>query len=271
MRLFDFLDHDSFTDFYKEILGDLLNRCDYVISPRGMKINEIVNATVHVDPRDHTIDFTKTGAPERQEAYDRYRKAEIDWYLSCNTLAASAPSKFWNQLANPEGHITSNYGHMMLKDTIYPAKQPHEWPTSKLDGTWDGQAIQFFGENQTAIDRVVQTLKNDVDSRQAIAHYNQPKHCYPDNKDFPCTVYSQFFVRNGYLNMTTYQRSCDIIKGFSYDVPWNCHFMQMVRDRLAKEGLDVKMGEFTHVFGSLHLYHKDLELAEKIVQQETQA
>jgi thymidylate synthase len=248
--------YKDFTELYQDILHSLFDPSEeiptYQIAPRGLPITEIVNATVIVDPKACTIDFTRTEAPERQEAYDRYRKAELEWYLSGNTLASSAPSKFWNQLAGLDGHITSNYGHMMLFDKIYPP-YPLMDDAPPSDPHW-----------QTAFERVIETLFKDPDSRQAIAHYNQPRHCYPQNKDFPCTVYSQFFLRNGKLNMTTYQRSCDVIKGFSYDVPWSCHFMEMVCEELKKKGAQVELGEFTHVFGSLHLYKKDEELAVKI-------
>lgn len=263
MRIFDQLDYDTFTLMYQAILRDLLENPQYVIAPRGLPIREIMNATVLVNPTEHVIDFTATKAPERQEAYDRYRKAELEWYLSGNTLASSAPSKFWNQLAQPDGHITSNYGHMMLFDKVYPSEPSRSWnpggDENRLHEVTDGP-------RETAIDRVVSTLVKDPDSRQAIVHYNQPRHCFPQNKDFPCTVYSQFFLRNGELNLSTYQRSCDVIKGFSYDVPWSCHFLEMVIERLRKAGMQVEPGEFTHVFGSLHLYEKDLELAKRIAE-----
>lgn len=270
MHVYDNInDQDSFTELYQRILLHLLQNPDHVIAPRGLKINELVNATIVIDPDFHIINFAETGAPDRQEAYDRYRKAELEWYLSGNTLASSAPSKFWGTLAQPDGHITSNYGHMMLFDKKYPSQ-----PTiiSDLKGLYasadDSRAIITNGEMQTALDRVVETLTKDPDSRQAIVHYNEPRHCFPQNKDFPCTMYSQFFVRDGWLEMTTYQRSCDIIKGFSYDVPWSCHFLDMVLKRLQAAGLQLQgCASFTHVFGSLHLYHKDLELAEKIVRR----
>lgn len=242
-----YINRKNFTDTYQKILQALIHDYQYKIAPRGLPIREIVNVTVVTDPRDCTIDFTKTQAPERQEAYDRYKKAELEWYLSGNTLASSAPSKFWNQLADKDGHITSNYGHMMLFDPIYPENQD----TSTCN-------------HETAIDRLVKTLTKDPDSRQAIVHYNQPRHCFPQNKDFPCTVYSQVFIRDGQLNMSTYQRSCDVVKGFSYDTPWSCHFMEIVLERLKAEGLNIELGEFTHVFGSLHLYEKDLDLANRI-------
>lgn len=241
--------HDNYIDFtvlYQDIVEKLLLNPEYKIAPRGIKIHEFVNAAVVVKADEHIIDFSETGAPDRAEAYNRYRKQELEWYLSGNTLASSAPSKFWMQLAQTDGHITSNYGHMMLFDKIYP----------------NGDQ-----EAQTPFERVVQTLLKDNDSRQAIVHYNQPKHCWEGNKDFPCTLSSQLFLRDGKLHLTTHQRSCDVIKGFSYDVPWSCHFLEMVVAELEKNGLVVEAGEVTMVFGSLHLYEKDIELARKIIQK----
>ena len=244
MQLYDFLEHETLTHLYQSMLKQLLEHPMYVASPRGMKIHEITNATVILDPYACDLDFTITGAPERQPVYEKYKTEELEWYLSCNTLASSAPSKFWNKLADSAGHITSNYGSMILKEPIYP----------DLEG------------DLTAFQKVIATLQADPDSRQAIMHYNRPEHCYVGNKDFPCTMYSQFFLRNGYLNMTTYQRSCDVIKGLVYDIPWSCHVMKMVLEELNKIWPDLDLGEFHHVIGSLHLYEKDFELAKRIIQ-----
>lgn len=268
MIVFKFTDsyYKDFTDMYVDLVYCLMEEYDHEISPRGLKIKEILNATIVVNPEDCKINFKKTSALERQEVYDKYCKQEHEWYLSGNTLASSAPSKFWNQLAGEDGHITSNYGHMMLFDPVYPTAKPVEaYGVSINDGTFASSATLYTEEGQTAIDRVVATLTKDPDSRQAVVHYNQPRHCYPENKDFPCTMYSQFFIRNNTLSMTTYQRSCDIIKGFSYDVPWNCSFMKMVHEKLSQSMLELKLGAFTHSIGSLHLYEKDAELASKII------
>lgn len=252
MLTFDHVDYESFTEMYQAVLKYLIETPQYKIAPRGLPINEVVNAAVIFDPKACSIDFKRTGAPDRQEVYDKYKAEELAWYLSGNTLATSAPSKFWHKLADDSGNITSNYGHMMLFDKKYPPYQ-------------NATKMGFSGmKHQTAIDKVVETLRNDRDSRQAVVHYNEPKYCYPQNKDFPCTMNSQFFIRNGTLSMTTTMRSCDVILGFTYDVCWNAHFMGMVRDELQKNGMKLELGELTMIFGSLHLYSKNMDLAEKI-------
>lgn len=261
MIVFDYADFVEFTDMYQAIVDRLLHHPQYQIAPRGLKINEIVNASVIVNPKDCSIDFTKTKAPERQEVYDKYKKAEHDWYMSGNTLASSAPSKFWNQLAQADGHITSNYGHMMLFDKMYPRERAFQGL-----GEADETIVDLGVEPQTPFERVVETLKKDRDSRQAIVHYGQPRHYWPGNKDQPCTLSGQFFIRGDRLYFTVHQRSCDLIKGYSYDIPWQAHFMKMVMDKLNSEGMSLELGELTMVFGSLHLYEKDFDLARRITQ-----
>ena len=249
MRAYNYKKYDSFTDMYQDILCDLLDHFEYKIAPRGFPVREITNVSVLMNPNNVDIEFTETKAPERQAVYDKYKKNELEWYLSGNTLASSAPSKFWHQLADTKGHITSNYGHMMLFDPVYP-------PLQEYDVIND----QYL----TPFEKVIETLIKDPDSRQAIVHYNVPNHCWPGNKDFPCTMSSQLLIRNGKLHMSTLMRSCDIFLGFTYDVCWNAHFMGMVFDRLKESGFSLELGELTMNFGSLHMYEKNLEIIEKI-------
>jgi thymidylate synthase len=256
---------NNFTNIYLQLLSNLLNKVGecFESSPRGLPIREYLNVTFTLtDPDNHIIDFKSTGMPERQEVYDKYRQAELEWYLSGNLQASSAPSKFWSRLQNEDGTITSNYGHMMFYDGVYPSMRPSVDCTAHFGET---ETVISMKNAETPFARVIQTLMKDPDSRQAIVHYNQPRHCWTENKDFPCTMYSQCFIREGTLRMTTYQRSCDVIKGLSYDVIWSCHFMKMILKELQLRGLDVKLGTFTHVIGSLHLYEKDQKMAQKIV------
>jgi thymidylate synthase len=147
---------------------------------------------------------------------------------------------------------------MILVDKKYPNENKEEVVENGI--------VTMVEEYLTAFEKVVATLAKDLDSRQAIMHYSEPRYCRPSNKDIPCTMYSQFFVRNGVLNMTTYQRSCDVIKGLSYDIPWSSYLLLTVAQTLQDKGLNVKPGSLSMVFGSLHLYEKDLELANRIIQ-----
>jgi thymidylate synthase len=261
MKIFNYFDFGSFTEMYQAILRTVLSRPDHVIAPRGLPVREMVNVSVVIDPKDCTVDFTATGAPERQPVYDKYREEELAWYLSGDTLASSAPSKFWRKLADEDGRVTSNYGYMLLHDRKYP-RQVWTRPVN-----CDNPCMRPL----TAIEKVVDTLVQDPDSRQAVVHYSEPKYCYDGNLDYPCTLVGLFLLRGGKLHYTLTQRSCDLILGYVYDSAFACHFMGMVRDKLAKKGLKVELGDLTMVFGSLHLYEKNLGLAEKIVSPRSDA
>lgn len=225
---------DNFDKIYKDMMFDLLYFYQFQSAPRAMKINERLNVSYELfNPKECTINFLNTKIPDRQATYDKYAEAEHEWYLSGNLKAESAPSKFWMKLADPDGNIVSNYGYMMLHQKLYG--------------------------DMTPVEKVIDTLTKDKDSRQAIMHYNLPKHFFEGNKDVVCTLSTQLFIRDNRLFMTVTQRSCDIIKGLSYDVRWHCWLMQHIAEKL-----NVGLGIFTHNIGSLHLYENDTELAKRI-------
>ena len=205
-----------------------LSRADN-IEVRGLKTNELKNVSFMLkDPTNCVCTALKP--------VDRvYLFSELLWYLSGDTSSKviSLYASLWKEISDAEGQVNSNYGYTL------------------------------FHENQFAF--MIDMLSQDRYSRKAVASLNLPEHKL-NMKDFPCTMYSQFFLRNGYLNMTTYQRSCDVIKGLVYDIPWSCHVMKMVLEELNKIWPDLDLGEFHHVIGSLHLYEKDFELAKRIIQ-----
>jgi thymidylate synthase len=230
------------TEAYLEILQTVLHQGNPVhpANPCGATL-ELTNFKWELsNPEKCYVDFSQTGMPERQEIYQRYVQDELAWYESGNLQASSAPAKFWMKLAGPDGNITSNYGHIIFYDKKYPGEM-------------------------TAREHAVKLLLKDPESRQVVLHYSEPRHYWDGNKDVPCTVASQILLRDGKINLTTTQRSCDIRRGWSFDVPWNCHLLQMIQADLKGHGLEVKLGTFTHFCGSLHLYKTDETLARKIL------
>ena len=81
-------------------------------------------------------------------------------------------------------------------------------------------------------------------------------------KDLNCTVCLQFFISEGKLYMTTYMRSNDLWMGFPNDVfQFTC-----IQIYLAMK-LNLQLGTYTHVAGSLHLYERDYEKSLKNKQE----
>lgn len=233
--------YPNFTAAYRNLLKRVLVLGEPV-SPRQLPCREVcfVNwSLLNVSEAESRLDFSKTQLPDRQPIYDRYADRELEWYLTGSLDAASAPSKFWSKIADQQGRIVSNYGHMVMFDEQYPG-------------------------GLVALDHVVKLLRKDPDSRQAIIHYNQPKHYRPNSKDVPCTLTAQVLIRKGRLSMWVTQRSCDMWLGLPYDVPWHCYLIRA----LSRE-LGVTAGEFHHSIGSLHLYEKNVDEARKVIADAT--
>lgn len=232
--------HSNFHEAYVEVLESLLNNPEYVSSPRGEKTYEILNYSFVVKNPQTEIVWEDTGFPERRSVADEYTRKELDWYLSGDLDAATAPADFWRTLKDPDGNITSNYGYMTLHEKRY--------------GDWKKPNLR------TGFENVVEILKRDPDSRQAVIHYGDPRHFWTGNKDTPCCANNQFFLREGFLHMTVHMRSNDVIKGLTYDYPW----FSYLQTKVAAE-LGVLTGPITYHAGSMHLYESDASVAKRIV------
>jgi thymidylate synthase len=229
---------DSFHDAYLDTLASVLRTPWFETCPRGSSTKEILNYAFVVNSPESDVRWEETGAPERAEVTGKYWAKELAWYLSGSLEASTAPSKFWLSLADVNGKITSNYGFMTMFDEKY----------------------QTALKRSTGLERVVDLLKRDPDSRQAVIHYGEPKHFWEGNKDTPCCATNQFFLRDGKLFATVYMRSNDVIKGLTYDYKW----FSFLQGEIAKR-LGVLPGPLTYFAGSMHLYEKDFSLAEKIL------
>lgn len=189
-------------------------------SRAGNVVGEILNSiTVIEDPTQGFVD-----SPDRNLSI-RYAIGELMWYLSgSNQLSSIQPySKFWNQLSDDGETLNSAYGHR-----IYTK----------------------FGFDQW--EHVKEILRNDPLSRQAVIHIKDADNT--PTKDLPCTLNLQFHLREGQLHMTASMRSNDIWLGFPFDV----FCFTSLQIKMAME-LGVKVGEYTHFAGSLHLYERNVK------------
>ena len=156
----------------------------------------------------------------------RYALLEFMWYLSMDPKVRNIgkAASIWKDIADSNGVVHSNYGVCLHRG-------------------WN---------------RVVDELVRFPESRRAVIALNQPDVDY-GMKDVPCTMFVQFFIRDGKLHMIWNMRSSDFAFGFCNDVAVGMLFMQMMRNELQRHkeccGMQrLELGSFTYNATSLHCY-----------------
>lgn len=227
----------SFADVYKASLTDLIQNPEYSVSPRGFKINEVMNA-VHVveDPSLCLYENTRRGSQLK------YIAAETVYYFSgrrdLNFIKKYAA--FWEQIANEDMTVNSAYGNLIFTE---------ENKVGMTQWTW-----------------AFQSLVKDKDTRQAIILFNKPDYQYFGNKDVICTLNGIFNIRDNKLNFTIQMRSNDAILGTPTDFAFFC-LLQMQMLKLLKETAypELELGTFTHVANSYHVYERHFEMIKDMI------
>lgn len=212
------------------------------VSPRGRLTYECSNVVMNC--KTPTVQLPWTKDESRNRTMIEYASRELDLY-NRGELTAEAwgneASKFWLQLANPDGTINSNYGALTMKE-------------ASARGSWIGT------DPVTQWSWAKRSLEDDPHTRQAVMHFNQPKHQWQGNKDFPCTLTGTFSIREGLLKYTIVMRSQDCVLGWPYDV----FYFMWQQFQMAKE-LGVGVGMFTLIVHSLHIYDVDRDTVIKMI------
>jgi len=213
-----------------QIIKDIkLNKSDS--NPRDLKVKELMYGSYTFNP---TMPIINTIS----RPFDfRYFAGELAWYLykDTNIDYINKFSGFWKNITNPgTNEINSNYGSLLF-----------------------GEQLQW----------VVDSLKADKNTRQAIAFLNQPKYQFKGNKDFVCTMYLNFSIRNNKLDMKVQMRSNDIFYGLTFDAPFFAFVHQHVYLWLKSIYPELELGVYHHYSDNIHFYERHFELAEKIVME----
>tara|TARA_B100001057_G_scaffold32958_3_gene29898 strand:+ start:2144 stop:3031 length:888 start_codon:yes stop_codon:yes gene_type:complete len=218
----------SFSNTFKNIIHHI-DETGEESQPRDLKVKEAILSNFIIDPRAPIANF-----PQRKFNW-KYLAGELAWYLKQDRDVGyiGAFSNFWSHITNPgSNEINSNYGSL-----VFNAKQ--------------------FGW-------VVDSLVADKNSRQAIMFFNNPEFQFEGNKDFVCTMYANFFIRNGLLNMKIQMRSNDIFYGLTFDAPFFAFLQQSVFLKLKETYPDLELGMYYHFADNLHYYERHFELADQI-------
>lgn len=148
-----------------------------------------------------------------------------------------------------DDEFASKYGDL---GAVYGA-QWRAWKTS------DGETID-------QLQQVIDSIKNNPDSRRHIVTAWNPEDL-PSNMALPpCHMMFQFYVADGRLSCQLYQRSGDIFLG----VPFNIASYALLTHLIAHE-CDLEAGEFIHTLGDAHIYSNHLEQVKQQLERNTRA
>ena len=169
---------------------------------------------------------------------------ELLWFLQGDTNIKYLKDngvRIWDEWADEYGDLGHVYGY-----------QWRSWPSP------DGKHID-------QITQVVETIKNNPDSRRIIVSaWNVgeiEQMALP-----PCHAFFQFYVADGKLSCQLYQRSADIFLG----VPFNIASYALLTMMMAQV-CDLEVGDFVHTLGDAHIYTNHFEQTELQLSRDTKA
>jgi len=137
---------------------------------------------------------------------------------------------FKNQILTDDT-FAEKYGTL---GSVY-GKQWRDWKTSKQ-------------ETIDQLQDVIKSIKTNPDSRRHIVSAWNPEDI-PNMALPPCHTLFQFYVVDGKLSCQLYQRSADLFLG----VPFNIASYALLTHLIA-HACGLKIGEFIHTFGDVHIY-----------------
>lgn len=157
---------------------------------------------------------------------------ELLWFLKGETnikyLKDNGVS-IWDEWADANGELGPVYG-----------KQWRSWEGA------DGKVVDQVTE-------LIEQIKKNPDSRRLIiSAWNVAD--LPKMALMPCHSIFQFYVAEGRLSCQLYQRSADVFLG----VPFNIASYALLTMMVAQV-CDLKLGDFVHTFGDVHIYNNHLE------------
>ena len=230
------LTYPSFTEAYYGVVNSVLNDAEYEVAPRGIKVKEKIAVSFRItNPRNRLLYIPQRGFSLT------YCIAEALWYFSgmSSTEWISNYSSFWKNISDDGVNANSAYGARIFVENAKIAQ---------------GRFKQW--------EYIKEELKRDPDSRRAVIHIRVPDDSIDAKLDVPCTKSLQFFVRNDELHLVAHMRSNDVVLGLTFDVP----AFTMMQELMANE-LGLKLGSYTHIANSMHIYERHYEMCKSIMDQ----
>lgn len=213
---------NNIDDIYREICHQLLNE------------GEIVGNTLELNNLSFTLTDLNNNIVNIRNISKSYLFGELLWYMTAREDIDFIQkfSGFWGRISDDGVTSNSAYGHILFKR---------------------------HGFNQ--VDKIIELLQIDENSRRAVLNFNVPNENVIDTKDEICTIALQLYIRDGKLNCTGIMRSNDIYLGTPYDVAFFTELQKYIAHRVG-----VEVGTYTHFVVSIHAYKRNLEQIKDVVE-----
>jgi len=227
---------EDFSTLYQSSLADLMRNPEYETKPRDLKIRENTNVALVLENPLSCLYSNDSRSSQR-----KYIAAELIWYfMGRNDVEyIKKYAKFWESIQNEDGTVNSSYGNLLFNKKNRFGHTQYEWAYT--------------------------SLVKDKDSRQAILHFNLPEHQYTTNKDFVCTMYGIFQIRDNKLNFTVSMRSNDVIWGLPTDIAFFAILQSQLHTHLKSTYPTLELGSYTHIANSFHIYEHHFDAVEKML------
>ena len=138
--------------------------------------------------------------------------------------------------------------------------------TKRITGSCYGKRIfEADKDGESKWTSIIDLLQSDIHSRRAVISLLDPEvYVNRSTPDISCTVSLQFLVRDGKIDLIVNMRSNDIIWGLPYDF----FFFSYLQELMSFE-LNMPIGTYYHLAGSMHIYERHYEMAKKIISDNT--
>lgn len=197
-------------------------------------------------------------------ATDHFRERVCGYPINPGVEWANWPfGKSASTFLDERGKFNHNY-----MERYWP-KYAHDWQeATKTSEEW----TELFHIGNSGINKgihykygdlgdVVQLLAHDPLTRQAYLPVWFPEDTGGGDKRAPCTLGYHFIMRNGYLDVTYYIRSCDFVRHFRDDVFLTHALVSWVWSHCRALNPDVwnnvELGRFVMHITSLHVFAND--------------
>ena len=206
-------------DFYEQGIK-LLKDKGQKLQIRGSEVIELIGVNIKIlNPRERVITEANRKFPLKGAM------AEFLWYMTANNLVEIITPylKHWINFSDDGFLVNSNYGY--------------QW--------------------QNQVDGVINKLKNDKYTRQAVITLFDKSYSEYNGKDTVCTPSFQFLIRDERLHLIVNSRSRDIIRGECID-----QFTFTCLQELIANELGIEIGTYQNCIGSFHIYSDHYHLLE---------